>query len=110
VDDQIFSALIPDANATTRTKIAETLRVFNERTLRFAAEQGIQVTPLRRGEPYAQAPPALVRLRIDIRPRRPDSSWLRNAPCMLGAVSYDDRPRVRGMLLTALSVTACISR
>jgi len=84
MDNQIFSALIPDASATTRTQIAKTLKAFGEPALRFAAEHGTQVRPLGRGERYAQASPALVRLGIDVdawSPRRPDSSWSRSAPC-----------------------------
>ena len=66
MDNQIFSALIPDASATTRTQIAKTLKAFGEPALRFAAEHGTQVRPLGRGERYAQASPALVRLGIDV--------------------------------------------
>jgi len=66
MDCQIFSALIPDASATTRTQIAKTLRVFGEPALRFAAEHGTQIRPLGRGERYAQASPALVRLGINV--------------------------------------------
>jgi hypothetical protein len=66
MDNQIFSALIPDASATTRTQIAKTLRAFGEPALRFAVEQGTQVRPLGRGERYADASPALARLGIDV--------------------------------------------
>ena len=66
MDDQIFSALIPEASATTRTQIAKTLRAFGEPALRFAAERGTQVRPLGRGEHYAEASPALARLGIDV--------------------------------------------
>jgi len=66
MDDQIFSALIPDASATTRTQIAKTLRAFGEPALRFAAEQGSRVRPLGRGERYSQASPALARLGINV--------------------------------------------
>lgn len=53
MDNQIFSALIPDASATTRTQIAKTLQAFGEPALRFAAENGSRVRPLGRGERYA---------------------------------------------------------
>jgi len=66
MDEQIFSALIPDASATTRTQIAKTLRAFGEPALRFAAEHGSRVKPLGRGERYSQASPALARLGIDV--------------------------------------------
>jgi hypothetical protein len=66
MDNQIFSALIPDASAMTRTQIAKTLRAFGEPALRFAAENGSRVRPLGRGERYAEASPALVRLGIDV--------------------------------------------
>ena len=66
MDNQIFSALIPDASATARTQIAKTLKAFGEPALRFAAEHGTKVRPLGRGERYAQASPALVRLGIDV--------------------------------------------
>lgn len=46
--------------------VAKTLKAFGKPALRFAAEHGTQVRPLRRGERYAQASPALVRLGIDV--------------------------------------------
>lgn len=66
MDEQIFSALIPDASGTTRAQIAKTLRAFGEPALRFAAERGTQVRPLGRGERYTEASPALARLGIDV--------------------------------------------
>ncbi len=67
MDNQIFfSALIPEASATTRTQIARTLRAFGEPALLFAAEHGSRVRPLGRGERYAKASPALARLGIDV--------------------------------------------
>ncbi len=66
MDNQIFSARIPDASATGRAQIAKTLQAFGEPALRFAAEHGSRVRPLGRGERYAEASPALARLGFDV--------------------------------------------
>ncbi len=66
MNSSVFSALVPGAGDTVRTQIAETLRAFGESTLRFVAERGAKVRPLSRSERYADASPALVRLRIDV--------------------------------------------
>ncbi len=46
--------------------ITATLARFGVHALRFAAAQGVRVAPLRNGEPYRDASPALARLRIDV--------------------------------------------
>lgn len=66
MDTKIFSALIPGTSATIRTQIERALKAFGEPALRFAAERGTKVRPLDQGERYADASPALVRLRIDV--------------------------------------------
>lgn len=66
MDKKIFSALIPGASASERTQIARALKAFGEPALRFAAERGTKVRLLDQGERYADASPALVRLRIDV--------------------------------------------
>ncbi len=66
MDNQIFSALIPDANAASRVQIAKTLAGFGEPALRFAAQHGSRVKPLAHRERYMQVSPALTRLGIDV--------------------------------------------
>jgi len=63
---RIYSALIPDTSATTRTEIAQTLKIFGEPILRYALERGTTIHPLRTGERYTTASPALARLGIDV--------------------------------------------
>lgn len=46
--------------------IVQTLQRYGSDALRFAADRGISVAPLRRGERYASASPALERLGIDV--------------------------------------------
>jgi len=62
----IFSALIPEATELLRNTIAATLQRFGDRALRFAAERGVTIRPLGRGEQYKKASPALARLGIDV--------------------------------------------
>jgi len=66
MDTEIFSALIPDATQSIREVIATTLSKFGEPALRFAADRGIRLHALGRGERYTQASSALARLGIDV--------------------------------------------
>ncbi len=64
--DTIYSALIPDASATKRGTIAQILSAFPSKLLEFVAEAGTTIRPLRIGEKYDAASPALKRLGIDV--------------------------------------------
>ena len=62
----LASALICRKHADGATAIAHTLARFGAGALTFALEQRTCVAPLRRGERYSDASPALLRLGIDV--------------------------------------------
>ncbi|MDH2909530.1 MAG: hypothetical protein PXZ07_05365 [Candidatus Eremiobacteraeota bacterium] len=64
--DSIYSALIPTAGSEVRSEIARVLENFGEPVLSIVANSGALIRPLRPRERYADASPALVRLRIDV--------------------------------------------
>lgn len=57
-----LAALLPHANVAARTTVARTLRLFGDPALRFAANAGIRVIPLRRCQRYGDLSNALRRL------------------------------------------------
>lgn len=64
--DNIFSALVPSAQAAARESIAETLAKFGEGALRYAAINGVRIHVLEPRQRYSETSPALRRLRIDV--------------------------------------------
>ena len=62
----LAAALIRTDRRFTVAAIVQTLQRFGTGALRFAADSGITIAPLRRGERYASASPALSRLGIDV--------------------------------------------
>lgn len=61
-----ISALIPATSSTNPSAIAKTLALFGNGALTFAAERGVTIHPLRAGQAYRDASPALRRLGIDV--------------------------------------------
>ncbi len=59
-------ALVRTDRRFTVAAIVQTLQRYGTDALRFAIAHGISVAPLRRGERYASASPALARLGIDV--------------------------------------------
>lgn len=62
----LAAALIRTDRRFTVAAIVETLQRYGIDALRFAAANGVSIAPLRRGERYASASPALTRLGIDV--------------------------------------------
>ncbi|HVA29301.1 MAG TPA: hypothetical protein VNF68_14055 [Candidatus Baltobacteraceae bacterium] len=62
----LAEALIHAADRLPLHGIAETLERFGSGALRFALNCGTRVAPLRRGERYREASPALARMGIDV--------------------------------------------
>ncbi len=62
----LAAALICVERPFTVAAIVQTLQRYGSEALRFALARGISVAPLRRGERYASASPALARLGIDV--------------------------------------------
>ncbi len=62
----LATALIRHDRRFSVASIVQTLRRYGTYALRFALDRGISVAPLRRGERYASASPALARLGIDV--------------------------------------------
>ena len=62
----LAEALIHAADRVPLYGIAETLERFGSGALRFALDCGTRVAPLRRGERYREASPALARMGIDV--------------------------------------------
>lgn len=63
---KILSALIPSADTTSRSQIGDTLDLFGESILWFVASSGATIHPLRNGERFSEASPALKRLGVDV--------------------------------------------
>ncbi len=59
-------ALMAPGRTADAGTIGATLERFGSGALRYALERGVRVAPLRRGEQYADASPALARLGIDV--------------------------------------------
>lgn len=64
--DPVISALIPQASGDVQSRIADVLGRFGHAVLHRVAEAKAVVRPLKRGEHYAEASPALRRLGIDV--------------------------------------------
>lgn len=65
--DRIYSALIPKASTAARSTIAKALAKYvPAKMLEFLADNGTRIRPLRDGELYREASPALQRLGIDV--------------------------------------------
>ena len=62
----LAAALIRHDRRFTVGTIVQTLQRYGSDALRFALDRGISVAPLRRGERYTSASPALTRLGIDV--------------------------------------------
>ncbi len=62
----LAAALIRPDRRFTVAAIVQTLQRFGDNALNFALKSGISIAPLRRGERYASASPALLRLGIDV--------------------------------------------
>jgi hypothetical protein len=62
----LATALIRTDRRFTVAAIVQTLKRFGNDALRFALDRGSTIAPLRRGERYASASPALARLGIDV--------------------------------------------
>ncbi len=62
----LAEALLHAADRVPIHGIAETLERFGSGALRFALDSGTRVAPLRRGERYREASPALARMGIDV--------------------------------------------
>lgn len=62
----LAAALIRSDRRFTVAAIVQTLQRYGADALRFALDRGVTVAPLRRGERYASASPALARLGIDV--------------------------------------------
>jgi hypothetical protein len=62
----LAAALIRADRRFTVAAIVQTLQRYGMEALRFALAHGISIAPLRRGERYASASPALTRLGIDV--------------------------------------------
>jgi hypothetical protein len=62
----LISAIIPDVTTDVRSHIAEVLGKFSEAILRRVAEAQTVVRPLKNGERYNEASPALQRLGVDV--------------------------------------------
>jgi len=64
--DPVISALIPDVASDVQTQIADVLGNFSQAILHRVVEANAVVRPLKRGERYREASPALNRLGIDV--------------------------------------------
>jgi hypothetical protein len=61
-----LAALLPHAAPSAHATVARTLRLFGMPALRFAAQAGVRVVPLRRAQRYADLSTALRRLCVGV--------------------------------------------
>ena len=64
--NSVYSALIPQAACEVRSEIAKVLERFGHSILARVAKSSGSIRPLRKGERYTDASPALARLAIDV--------------------------------------------